>query len=183
MASYPAGTAPIKKEFLILRNTQPSVYDDDAAEGSKRPPGGRANDDDATETRKQKKAQKGQNKGRKFGKVRDELELCWKVGNGTLCEFGEEYVSYFSLQLLPPIRFNHRCRYTHDIPSYLSAKPPDIHIPSLNQILGTTAPSQESLRKSHPIYSSIDVSTTCPVFSEIGECRYVLHFSLVLESS
>jgi len=59
MASYPAGTAPIKKEFLILRNTQPSVYDDDAAEGSKRPPGSRANDDGATETRKQKKAQNG----------------------------------------------------------------------------------------------------------------------------
>jgi len=105
MTSYPAGTAPIRKEFLILHNAQPSVYDDDAAEGSKRPPGGRANDDEATETKKQKKAQRGQNKGRKFGKVRDELELCWKVGNSTMCEFGEGYVYYFSLQLLPPIRF------------------------------------------------------------------------------
>ena len=90
MASYLAGIAPIKGEFLIHRTAQPSVYDDDAAEGSKRPPGGRANDGDVTETKKQKKSQRGQNKGRKFGKIRDEFELCWKVGNGTLCEFGEE---------------------------------------------------------------------------------------------
>jgi len=40
-------------------------------------------------SKEQKKAQRGQNKARKFGKVRDELDLCWKVANGVDCEFGE----------------------------------------------------------------------------------------------
>ena len=92
LASAP-GTAPIKNEFLIHHTEQPSVYDDDAAEELKRVSGNRSNEGDFTETKKHKKAQRGQNKGRRFGKVRDELELCWRVGNGVLCEFGEEYAS------------------------------------------------------------------------------------------
>jgi tRNA-dihydrouridine synthase 3 len=43
-------------------------------------------------TKEEKKAQRGANKGRKFGKVRDELNLCWKVAVGSMCEFGSEYV-------------------------------------------------------------------------------------------
>ena len=42
-------------------------------------------------TKEQKKAQRGANKVRKFGKVKDELDLCWKVANGSVCEFGEWY--------------------------------------------------------------------------------------------
>jgi len=49
---------------------------------------------------RQRQESTGQSKGRKFRKVRDELELCWKVGNSNSCEFGEEYVFYISLQLL-----------------------------------------------------------------------------------
>lgn len=100
MDSYPRGTAPIKTEFLIRHIEQSSVYDDDAAEGSKRPPH-RLAEGDLAETKQQKKAQRGQNKGRKFGKVRDGLELCWKVGNGILCESGETYrVLIFVLRFL-----------------------------------------------------------------------------------
>ena len=40
-------------------------------------------------TKEQKKAARGANKGRRFGKVRDELELCWKIANGGECEFGD----------------------------------------------------------------------------------------------
>jgi tRNA-dihydrouridine synthase 3 len=40
--------------------------------------------------KEQRKAQRGQNKGRKFGKVKDEVDLCWKVANGAVCEFGDE---------------------------------------------------------------------------------------------
>ena len=50
-------------------------------------PGGRSGS--GKMTKEQKKAQRGQNKARKFGKVRDELDLCWKVANGVDCEFGE----------------------------------------------------------------------------------------------
>ena len=41
---------------------------------------------------REKKRRRGQNKGRQFQKVRDELDLCWKVAAGETCEFGSEYV-------------------------------------------------------------------------------------------
>ena len=42
--------------------------------------------------REEKKKRRGQNKGRRFQKMRDELDLCWKVAAGETCEFGSEYV-------------------------------------------------------------------------------------------
>lgn len=44
------------------------------------------------QTREEKKKRRGQNKGRRFQKVRDELDLCWKVAAGETCEFGSECV-------------------------------------------------------------------------------------------
>ena len=35
---------------------------------------------------------RGANKGRRFQKDRDELELCFRVASGKQCEFGAEYV-------------------------------------------------------------------------------------------
>jgi hypothetical protein len=32
----------------------------------------------------------GANKGRRFGKMRDEVELCWKTAKGETCDFGEK---------------------------------------------------------------------------------------------
>lgn len=43
-------------------------------------------------TKEEKKQRSGANKGRRFGKVRDDLELCWKVAVGKTCEYGEQYV-------------------------------------------------------------------------------------------
>jgi hypothetical protein len=42
--------------------------------------------------REEKKKHRGQNKGRRFQKIRDELDLCWKVAAGETCEFGSECV-------------------------------------------------------------------------------------------
>lgn len=85
--------------FLLGNVPRPAV-DDDAAEGSASHadhpvnptqdvgdsnPGGRKK-----LTKQQKKTYRGANKGRRFGKVRDELELCWRVANGTICEHGSE---------------------------------------------------------------------------------------------
>ena len=39
-----------------------------------------------------KKKRRGQNKGRRFQKMRDELDLCWRVAAGEACEFGSECV-------------------------------------------------------------------------------------------
>ena len=47
--------------------------------------------------RDEKKKRRGQNKGRRFQKVRDELDLCWKVAAGEACEFGSECVQPVSL--------------------------------------------------------------------------------------
>ncbi|KAF9553435.1 FMN-linked oxidoreductase [Agrocybe pediades] len=107
-------------------------------------------------TKEQKKARQGQNKARRFGKVKDELDLCWKIANGTVCEFGSE------------------CRFMHDIPAYLAAKPRDLHIPEMSQMseLPPYAPEPETLVKSHPDYPSLDLNTICPVFAETGECKY-----------
>lgn len=43
-------------------------------------------------TKAQKKEKRGANKGRKFGKVHDQLELCWRIANGKICEHGDECV-------------------------------------------------------------------------------------------
>ena len=45
--------------------------------------------------REEKKKHRGQNKGRRFQKMRDELDLCWKVAAGEVCEFGSECVCPF----------------------------------------------------------------------------------------
>ena len=41
-------------------------------------------------SKEEKKKRSGANKGRRFGKMRDEVELCWKVAVGRNCEFGDK---------------------------------------------------------------------------------------------
>jgi tRNA-dihydrouridine synthase 3 len=86
----------------ILSIDQPQALpDDDAAEGSSsyanaKPPsdmtqqqsGGLPGPFRNRMSKEQKKARRGQNKARRFGKVRDELELCWRVAAGKTCDFG-----------------------------------------------------------------------------------------------
>ena len=65
---------------------------------------------------------RGQNKGRRFKKIRDSLDLCWKVANGIICEFGDN------------------CRFSHDVQAYLANKPNDLILPTVDHVLaGTTA--------------------------------------------
>ena len=108
------GTAPVKAEQVhaslkssfahlffryLLSVDAPSVPDDDAAEGSTSHVNGRdsnrngqASEDTRGKKRskEEKKAQRGANKGRRYGKVRDDLELCWKIASGRICEFGSQ---------------------------------------------------------------------------------------------
>lgn len=90
-----------------------ALPDDDSAEGTtnaaRRQPDQRdlgSGDEDQPPAKKQKlsgvqrkklvkeekKKNRGANKGRKFGKVTDEVELCWKLASGLDCEFGEKWV-------------------------------------------------------------------------------------------
>ncbi|KIJ58427.1 hypothetical protein HYDPIDRAFT_102661 [Hydnomerulius pinastri MD-312] len=165
-ATLPPGTAPVKPEYLLSSVYRPAA-DDDAAEGSISHVGnttssGLAIDGEPNQggrkklSKEQKKAQRGANKGRRFGKVRDELELCWRVANGAMCEYGAE------------------CRFTHDIPSYLAAKPKDIRSPPASS-LSTSPPfvltDDTDQLVAEGDLSSLNFGTTCPCFEEAGECR------------
>ncbi|KIJ63693.1 hypothetical protein HYDPIDRAFT_92327 [Hydnomerulius pinastri MD-312] len=165
-ATHPPGTAPVKPEFLLSSVYRPAA-DDDAAEGATSHVGnttstGPTIDGEPNQggrkklSKEQKKAQRGANKGRRFGKVRDELELCWRVANGAMCEYGAE------------------CRFTHDIPSYLAAKPRDIRLPPASS-LATAPPFVFTDDTDQPAaegdLSSLNFGTTCPCFEEAGECR------------
>ncbi|KAI9569197.1 hypothetical protein HD554DRAFT_2328226 [Boletus coccyginus] len=161
MTSLPPGTVPIKAEFLLNNVSRPAA-DDDAAEGSTSHTGHPVDpvaDTDSNPggrkklTRQQKKAHRGANKGRRFGKVRDELELCWRVANGTLCEHGSE------------------CRFTHDIHAYLAAKPRDIKLPLASSITNSPPFVVTDTDDESALGSSLDFSTLCPYFEEAGECR------------
>ncbi|SJL01662.1 probable tRNA-dihydrouridine(47) synthase [NAD(P)(+)] [Armillaria ostoyae] len=156
MAEFPPGTAPIKAEYLLSGSAPSSAPDDDAAEGSRN----RISDPSRSEephttgpsrkkmSKEEKKAQRGQNKGRRFGKVRDEFDLCWKIANGAVCEHGTE------------------CRFNHDIPSYLAAKPRDIRLPQATEI----SANSPFIPETPP--DTLSDASICPVFAELGECRY-----------
>lgn len=86
-----------------------SLPDDDAAEGSTSHvanPRLSANDD-ADETsaggrqkkkwsKEERKNKRGANKGRRFQKVRDDVELCWRVASGRICDFGDQYMLFLN---------------------------------------------------------------------------------------
>ncbi|KAJ3851105.1 zinc finger dihydrouridine synthase [Lentinula lateritia] len=154
MSVFPDGTAHVKAEYLISVDSL-TVPDDDAAEGgqSSRSRNGRdtteANDGGGRNNRKrskeEKKARQGQNKNRRFAKVRDEQDICFKVAAGTLCEFGAD------------------CKYNHDLQAYLAAKPPDLRMPTMNELLDAGS-AVEDAADSQP--------ARCPIFEEFGECKY-----------
>ncbi|RDX44564.1 zinc finger dihydrouridine synthase [Lentinus brumalis] len=175
-STLPPGTAPIKPEFLLSVLPR-EVPDDDAAEGSTSHVNGRpdagAGGDGAEEggkrlsgaqrkklAKEERKNKRGANKGRRFQKVRDEVELCFRVASGTQCDFGEE------------------CRFTHDVSAYLAAKPRDIHFPSPEDITDVPPfvriPDVEMSEDGDPRKSSLDPTTICPVFQRTGECKHGL---------
>ncbi|ETN37557.1 uncharacterized protein HMPREF1541_07179 [Cyphellophora europaea CBS 101466] len=113
------GTAPIKAEYLI-----PSDHrQDHASEIQLQEPG----DDDAAEAfhhqdrqptsnnskHKRREKNQGQNKARKFGSSRDEIQLC--SSRTRYNEFSPKQCS-----------FGDKCRYEHDIRKYLKHKREDL---------------------------------------------------------
>ncbi|KAI8972448.1 zinc finger dihydrouridine synthase [Trametes punicea] len=174
--NLPPGTAPIKPEFLA--SLQPrDIPDDDAAEGTTSHVNGRPDAAPSTEgteevgkklsgaqrkklAKEERKKHRGANKGRRFQKVRDDVELCFRVASGKECEFGNE------------------CRFTHDVSAYLAAKPRDIHFPSPDDLLDVPPfvrlPDVEMAESRDGPQSSLDFTTTCPIFQRTAECRHGL---------
>jgi len=67
------------------------------------------------------------------------------------------------------------CKFSHDIPAYLAAKTHDIRVLESSEI-SDNAPFvkiDRPVRGQHMDHPSIDWSTTCPIFAETGECRFV----------
>ncbi|TFK53220.1 FMN-linked oxidoreductase [Heliocybe sulcata] len=164
---FPPGTTPIKSEYLISIEPR-AIPDDDAAEGSTNPasssaPINLAGEGDARSgggkklnKKDKKKKERGQNKGRRFQKVREDVDLCWRIARGTVCEFGET------------------CRQSHDIPAYFASKPADLSIPPTSSLSTSPPFARPSPSRSDPRHPSLDLNTTCPVFAALGECRYGL---------
>ncbi|KAL1741988.1 hypothetical protein HDZ31DRAFT_44249 [Schizophyllum fasciatum] len=153
-ASLPPGTAPVKAEYLI--SAKPiAVPDDDAAEGTAgHAPDTAGRDERGPKKKGKDKSKGGANKGRRFAKMHDELEVCWKTANGETCEFGD------------------KCKFTHDIPAYLAAKPHDLRVPNTSEI-STEAPfyTPPPFTVSDPENPSLDPHTRCPIFDTMGTCK------------
>ncbi|KAH8990766.1 zinc finger dihydrouridine synthase [Lactarius akahatsu] len=177
---YPAGTAPVKAEYVPLiearfRLLKPAIYLDSSFQRRKvynpksmtlrlkREPTALRRNLSAAERRKlskeEKKAQRGSNKGRRWAKMRDEVDLCWRFAGSGKCDFGSE------------------CRLSHDIQAYLDAKPRDIIFPSASMLSneppfvslpGTGTGANGTERSEEP---SVDPTSRCPVFEATGACR------------
>ena len=92
--------------------------------------------------KEERKSKRGANKGRRFQKVRDEVELCYKVASGKQCDFGSECVSLFPQP--PALQFVFR-RTRRPSPLGLSPRAR----PSLSPGLGTLGPPRA--RPAQPI--------------------------------
>lgn len=71
-----------------------------------------------------------------------------------------------------------RCRFSHDIPAYLAAKPRDIYF-NITDPLTDTPPfvkltgSENNMEAAvDSAQDSVDFSTHCPNFEETGACRH-----------
>jgi tRNA-dihydrouridine synthase 3 len=182
--------------FIISRAPR-EIIDDDATEGSSSHVIARSasqNYDERVDTgveggprrnkkekREGKKKLKGANKGRRWTKVHDELNLCWRLASGKTCEFGSECV--LSLlgcrQMARLIVILPRCRFTHDIPAYLAQKTHDIHFPRQEDLSteqpfvllpSPPAPAQDD--SSPRADRSLDMTTSCAIYGETGVCRH-----------
>ncbi|KDQ21164.1 hypothetical protein BOTBODRAFT_122825 [Botryobasidium botryosum FD-172 SS1] len=155
------GEAPVKAEYRLPIERAPAP-DDDAAEAScpsnapcpegsnvdgeppqKKPRVSGAQRKKQAREAHQAKKERGANKGRRFAKVREDGEICWKVACGETCGGSD-------------------CRFTHNIPDYLATKPDDIFFPLTSSIV--TEP---------PFVNVTDTATiSCPVFLERGKCDH-----------
>ena len=72
-----------------------------------------------------------------------------------------------------------RCRFTHDVKGYLSAKPRDVKFPALSDlsiqnpfVFSGDGEVKNVANQVTDINSSLDPTTICPVHSATGKCRH-----------
>lgn len=95
-------------------------------------------------------------------------------------ERGASNLSIFSeCGLFDGVTSFHRCRFSHDVPAYLSVKPRDLRFPSKSDLSDDppfvhipSEPSDAIMIDAN--FPSVDFSATCPAFEKIGECKHGL---------
>ncbi|WWC69769.1 uncharacterized protein I206_103712 [Kwoniella pini CBS 10737] len=160
----PAGTAPIKAEYLIHQtptvdgassSALNDIGDDDAAEGVT---GGDSRDNKRRKPNNNKKERKGANKGRHFPVIREiNIKICksWEI-NG-ICEKGDN------------------CKFNHSWDGYFEIKPSDVYL-NPSSILSSNPPHINEIiefgSEDELIGKKINLKTTCPVLKDLGYCPY-----------
>jgi tRNA-dihydrouridine synthase 3 len=115
-------------------------------------------------TKAEKKAKSGQNKGRKFKNLKDEIFMCSLIARGEPCGFGDN------------------CRRSHDLEGYFKNKPKDIRLihgleelkpgpPFVVDAPGSSTEPNEDAQTSD-VARTLDTSTTCPLFAIFGYCEH-----------
>ena len=141
--------------------------DDDAAEAGgavKKQRGDDGRSQMQKMTKAEKKAKSGQNKGRKFKNLKDEIAVCSLVARGEHCAFGND------------------CRRSHDLEGYFKNKPKDIRlIDGLDElkleppyVVDAPAPAIEIKEddSTSDVARTLDTTTTCPFFTIFGYCEH-----------
>lgn len=114
------------------------------------------------QTKEEKKSRTGQNKGRRFKSVHDEIRICFSVAEGKVCSFGD------------------KCRMSHDLEGYLKTKEADLKMPQRGD-LREEAPfvviedpvkgeNEKGVEGEERGTGSIDIFTNCPVYDALGHC-------------
>ncbi|KAG8805855.1 tRNA-dihydrouridine synthase 3, partial [Serendipita sp. 399] len=105
----------------------------------------------------EKKKERGMNKGRRFQRVHDEQEVCWRVACGLECDLKE------------------RCRGSHDLAAYLLSKPADIYFPKSifsSPPFVDSGPSEGTdTLPAFPQCPGASIHTRCPYYEEYGQCK------------
>jgi tRNA-dihydrouridine synthase 3 len=109
--------------------------------------------------------------------VRDEIDVCWKFASGETCPNGSRYPFLDNPPRIQVLTFfvNLSCRFSHDLPAYLKAKPKDLFWPAHPPPISENAPFVPPHEtQSSDLIPSVDLSTTCPIFLEKGSCKHGL---------
>jgi tRNA-dihydrouridine synthase 3 len=150
---------------------EPEVGDEPAAKKQRLP---------ASERRRlakeKRKEQKGANKGRKFARVQDDVALCYGASRGEDCADGEQWVIRIDWgswhALIGLLGAWVRCRFSHDIPHYLSTKAADLTFPPSESLLTVepfvTLPEPSPLSETHLTLNKV---SRCPNFACSGKCQ------------
>ncbi|OCF55065.1 tRNA-dihydrouridine(47) synthase [NAD(P)(+)] [Kwoniella mangroviensis CBS 10435] len=160
----PAGTAPIKPEYLIhqtplVDSSSTSALNnldtDDLAEGVTTSGSGDARDN--KRRKPNKKERKGQNKARHFPVIREtNVKICKAWETTGSCERGES------------------CKFAHSWDGYFDIKPKDVYLNFDGKLQDQPpyAEDKEDKGGEDIIGSRINLSTTCPVLKDLGYCPY-----------